>query len=34
VSAKFSIGGIHGLAWTFMSMRRLRSRMAFISVAR
>src|SRR4051812_27615929 len=22
VSAKFSIGGIRGLAWTFMSMRR------------
>jgi hypothetical protein len=34
LSAKFSIGGIRGLAWTFMSMRRLRRRMAFISVAR
>src|SRR3954468_10376367 len=28
LSAKFSIGGIRGLAWTFMSMRRSRSRMA------
>src|SRR3954471_24358118 len=34
VSAKFSIDGIRGLAWPFMSMRRLRRRMAFISVAR
>ena len=34
LSAKFSIDGIRGLAWPFMSMRRLRRRMAFISVAR
>src|SRR3954462_3409285 len=34
VSAKFSIDGIRGLAWPFMSMRRSRSRMAVISVAR
>src|SRR4051795_13769144 len=32
LSAKFSIDGIRGLAWKSMSMRRLRSRMPFISV--